>query len=107
MLKKINQNKKIVIGYGASTKGNVILQFCNINSKLIKYVCEVNKDKNNCHTPGTKIKIINENLAKKIKPDYYFVLPWHFKKFILKKEKKLIKNGTKFIFPLPKLQIIG
>ena len=107
LLKKLNKNKKIVIGYGASTKGNVILQFCNINSKLIKYVCEVNKDKNNCHTPGTKIKIINETLAKKIKPDYYFVLPWHFKKFIIKKEKKLIKNGTKFIFPLPKLQIIG
>jgi len=105
LLEKLNKNKKMVMGYGASTKGNVILQFCNINSKLIKYICEVNKDKDNCYTPGSKIKIITENLAKKIKPDYYLVLPWHFKKFIIKKEKKLINNGTKFIFPLPKLKI--
>lgn len=105
LLEKLKKNKKIVMGYGASTKGNVILQFCNINSKLIKYICEVNKDKDNCYTPGSKIKIITENLAKKIKPDYYFVLPWHFKKFILKKEKKLINNDTKFIFPIPKLKI--
>jgi hypothetical protein len=65
----------------------------------------VNKDKQNCYTPGSKIKIISENFAKKIKPDYYIVLPWHFKKFILEKEKSLIKRGTRFIFPLPTLQI--
>ncbi len=105
LLKKIKKNKKIVIGYGASTKGNVILQFCKINSDLINFICEVNKDKNNCYTPGSNIKIISEDNAKKIKPDYYFVLPWHFKKFIVQKEKKLIKNGTKFIFPLPRLRI--
>ena len=50
-------------------------------------------------------KIISEKLAKKIRPDYYFVLPWHFKKFIIQKEKKLINKGTKFIFPLPRLRI--
>ena len=105
LLKKIKKNKRSVIGYGASTKGNVILQFCNINSNLINSICEVNTDKNNCYTPGSKIKIISEKLSKKIKPDYYFVLPWHFKKFIIKKEKKLINKGTRFIFPLPRLRI--
>ena len=105
LLNRINRNKKSVLGYGASTKGNVILQFCKINSNLLSSICEVNKDKNNCYTPGSKIKIISEKLAKKIRPDYYFVLPWHFKKFIIQKEKKLINKGTKFIFPLPRLRI--
>jgi hypothetical protein len=104
--KKIKHQRKIVIGYGASTKGNVLLQYCNINTKNIKYICDVNKDKDGCYTPGTKIKIISEKKAKQLKPDYFFVLPWHFRNFILNKEKKIIKSGIKFIFPLPKFQVI-
>ena len=50
-------------------------------------------------------KIISEKTGRKMKPDYFFVLPWHFKKEILKRERKIIKKGTKFIFPLPKIQI--
>jgi hypothetical protein len=104
--KKIKSQQKTVIGYGASTKGNVLLQYCNISSKNIKYICDVNKDKYGCYTPGTKIKIISEKKAKQLKPDFFFVLPWHFKNFILNKEKKTISSGTKFIFPLPKFQVI-
>jgi hypothetical protein len=104
--KKIKHQRKIVIGYGASTKGNVLLQYCNINTKNIKYICDVNKDKEGCYTPGTKIKIISEKKAKQLKPDYFFVLPWHFRNFILNKEKKSIRSGIKFIFPLPKFQVI-
>lgn len=105
-LKFLKKKKKLVIGYGASTKGNVILQFCKINSTLLKNICEVNPDKNGVYTPGSKIKIISEKKAKLLKPDYYFVLPWHFRNFIINKESKLIKKGTKFIFPLPKFQIV-
>lgn len=105
LLSKFKKNNKLVFGYGASTKGNVILQFCNLTTDHIRFICDVNKDKENCYTPGSKIKIISESVAKKIKPDYYFVFPWHFKKFILKKEKSIIKKGTRFIFPLPKLSI--
>ena len=104
-LTNLNKHNKTILGYGASTKGNVILQFCNLTDKHVKFICDVNKDKENSFTPGSRIKIISENLAKKIKPDYYLVLPWHFKNFILKKEKSLIKSGTKFIFPLPKLKV--
>jgi hypothetical protein len=103
---KIKLERKLVIGYGASTKGNVLLQYCNISNKNIKYICDVNKDKNGCYTPGTKIKIISEKKAKELKPDYFFVLPWHFKNFILDKEKKTIRSGVKFIFPLPKFKVI-
>jgi len=104
--KKIAQQRKLVIGYGASTKGNVLLQYCKINDKNIKYICDVNKDKNGRYTPGTKIRIISEKRAKQLKPDYFFVLPWHFKNFILDKEKKIIRSGIKFIFPLPKFEVI-
>jgi SAM-dependent methyltransferase len=99
------KNKKTIHGYGASTKGNVLLQFCGINKKYIKYIAERNPNKYNLYTPGTKIKIISEHNSRLLKPDYYFVLPWHFKKEILSREKVMIKRGTKFIFPLPNFQI--
>ena len=83
-----------------------MLQFCNINSKHLDYICDRNQEKYNLFTPGTSIKIISEKYSRSLKPDYYLVLPWHFKKEILKREIKTIKNGTKFIFPLPKLEII-
>ena len=106
LLKNLKDMKKKVFGYGASTKGNVILQFCNINKNLIPYIGEVNKYKFNKYTPGSKIKIISEDKLKKMKPDYLLVLPWHFKNFIIKKEKKFLSNGGKLIFPLPDIEII-
>jgi hypothetical protein len=104
-LDKLIENNKIIHGYGASTKGNVLLQFCGINKKYIKYIAERNPNKYNLYTPGTKIKIISEHNSRLLKPDYYFVLPWHFKNEILSREKAIIKRGTKFIFPLPNFQI--
>lgn len=105
-LKKEKKNGKKIHGYGASTKGNVLLQYYKINNKTVEYIAERNKNKFNLYTPGTKIKIISENLSRSFKPDYYLVLPWHFKKEILFREKVIRKKGTKFIFPLPKLSII-
>ena len=110
LLKKLllnlkKQNKKI-LGYGASTKGNVILQYCNINSKIIPAIGEVNKFKFNKYTPGSKIKIISENKLKKMKPDYLLVLPWHFKDHIVKRENDFLKKGGKLIFPLPDIEIV-
>ena len=110
LLKKLlltlkKQNKKI-LGYGASTKGNVLLQYCNIDSKILNYIAEVNRFKFNKFTPGSNIKIISEQEAKRIKPDYLLVLPWHFKDHIIKKEQNFLKNGGKMIFPLPDIEII-
>ena len=99
------QNKKI-LGYGASTKGNVLLQYCNINSKLLDYISEVNKFKFNKYTPGSNIKIISEKEAKLKKPDYMLVLPWHFKDHILRREQHFLKSGGKLIFPLPDIEIV-
>jgi len=106
LLKKISQQNKKILGYGASTKGNVLLQYYDIDKNNIEYIADRNPYKFGKYTPGTKIKIISEKQARKIKPDYFFVLPWHFKKEILMRESKIRKQGTKMIFPLPNLKII-
>ena len=105
-IKKILKQGKIIHGYGASTKGNVILQYYEINNKLIKHISDRNPFKWSRYSPGTKIKIISEEESRKIKPDYYMVLPWHFKKEILQREIKIRKEGTKFIFPLPRYTVV-
>jgi hypothetical protein len=97
---------KKVIGYGASTKGNVLLQFCNFTSKQIPYIAEVNEEKFGSFTPGSNIQIISEKDAKEMNPDYFLVLPWHFKNSILERESDYLQNGGKFIFPLPEIEII-
>ncbi len=106
LLTMLKKQKKKVLGYGASTKGNVILQYCKLNSKLLPNIAEVNKFKFKKYTPGTKIQIISEKEAKLKNPDYFLVLPWHFKDYIVKKERKFLKNGGKLIFPLPEIEII-
>ena len=105
LIGKIKKNNLSIHGYGASTKGNILLQFCKIGSKHIDYIAERNPLKYGMYTPRTKIKIISEKLSRSLKPNYYLVLPWHFKKEILEREKKQIKKGVKFIFPLPNLNV--
>lgn len=106
LLEALVADGKKIIGYGASTKGNVLLQYCEIKPRLIPYIAEVNEDKFGCFTPGTLIEIISEAEAKAMNPDYFFVLPWHFKNNILEREKEYIANGGKFIFPLPEIEIV-
>jgi hypothetical protein len=97
---------KKVFGYGASTKGNVLLQFCNFTTKQIPFIAEVNEEKFGSFTPGTHIPIISEKEAKEMKPDYFLVLPWHFKHSILERERVYMEQGGKFIFPLPEIEIV-
>ena len=105
LIDKITSKNLKIHGYGASTKGNVLLQYLDVTSKKIEYIAERNPLKYNKFTPGTSIKIISEKYSRSLKPDYYFVLPWHFKNEILLREKKIRNAGTKFIFPLPKLKV--
>ena len=95
---------KKIFGYGASTKGNVLLQFCRLTSREIPFIAEINDNKWGCFTPGTKIPIISEEKAKDGNPDIFFVLPWHLKKNILNKEREYLKKGGKMLFPLPYIQ---
>lgn len=100
-----NQGKRIHI-YGASTKGNTILQFCNIDNTLIECAAERNPDKYGAKTLGTNIPIVSEAESREMKPDYYLVLPWHFKAEFIEREKEALDNGTGFIFPLPIIEIV-
>lgn len=102
------ENGKKILGYGASTKGNVTLQYCNITNEEIPAIADVNEDKYGCVTPATHIPIISEEEAWRMKPDYFLVLPWHFRDFILDKERdKIRETGCKFVFAFPKLEIVG
>jgi hypothetical protein len=95
-----------IYGYGASTKGNVTLQYCGFGPKDIEKIAEVNGEKFGCYTPGTLIPIISEEQARKEAPDVQLVLPWHFRDTILPREKSFLKNGGKMIFPFPEVEIV-
>ena len=96
-----------VLGYGASTKGNVILQFCGITPGRLPFIAEVNPDKFGAFTPGTKIPIISEAEAHAMHPDYLLVMPWHFRKNLIEREADYLRGGGRMIFPLPELEIVG
>jgi hypothetical protein len=106
LVRALRSDGKTIYGYGASTKGNVLLQWCGFTSDDITAIGEVNPDKFGCVTPGTNIPIISEQEVKDLNPDYMIVLPWHFKNGIIQREKEYMKSGGKFIFPLPDIQII-
>lgn len=106
LLQDLKQQKKLVIGYGASTKGNTLLQYYGITRDLIPYIAERTKEKWGKFTIGTGIKIISEEEMRFRKPEYLFIFPWHFVNQFQEREKDLIKNGTKFIVPLPTLKIV-
>jgi hypothetical protein len=98
---------KRVLGYGASTKGNVLLQFCHFGRSEIPAIAEVNADKLGAYTPGTLIPIISETEARAMRPDYFLVLPWHFRDNIVRRERDYLASGGKLIFPLPEIEIVG
>ena len=97
---------KKVLGYGASTKGNVVLQFCGFTASDIAAIADVNAEKFGRVTPGSHIPIVSEAEARAMQPDYFLVLPWHFKNGILQREKEYLSNGGKFIFPFPEIEIV-
>ena len=107
LLINLKKEGKTILGYGASTKGNVMLQYSGITSDLLPFIAEVNEDKFGAFTPGTLIPIISELDAKKMNPDYFIVMPWHFKNNFLAREKDYLKAGGKLIFPLPEIDIVS
>jgi len=95
-----------ILGYGASTKGNVILQFCRLTEEDIPFIAEVNQDKFGRYTPGTLIPIISEQEAHAMRPDYFLVLPWHFRDNLVVREKAYLERGGGLVFPLPEIEIV-
>mgnify|MGYP001179766100 CR=1 FL=1 len=105
VLKDVKAAGKTVHIYGASTKGNVLLQLFDIDRKFIDAASERNEWKFGHRTPGTNIPIISEENSRARKPDYYLVLPWHFRNEFVEREQDFINNGGKLIFPLPNVEV--
>lgn len=106
LLRDLKRDGKTIHVYGASTKGNTILQWCGIDNTIIDFASDRNPDKDGAKTIGTEIPIISEEKSRALKPDYYLVLPWHFREEFLAREAELRAQGTKFIFPLPEIEIV-
>jgi hypothetical protein len=106
LILSIRAEHKTIHLYGASTKGNTLLQSLNLDNGIISYAADRNPDKWGAKTLGTNVQIISEEESRAMKPDYYLVLPWHFKKEFLVRERETILSGTNFIFPLPNIEII-
>ena len=106
LVHSINADGKKIVGLGASTKGNVMLQFCGFTAKDIPCIGELNEEKFGRLTPGSHIPIVSEAEARAMKPDYFLVLPWHFKEGIVAREANFIASGGKMIFPLPEIEIV-
>ena len=107
LLKRLKKGGQTIHIYGASTKGNTIIQWCGIDNRIIDYAAERNPDKYGAHTLGTDIPIISESESRAMKPDYYLVLPWHFKEEFIDRERETVAAGTELIFPLPTIEIIS
>ena len=100
MLSEINQGK-LVLGLGASTKGNMLLQLFDIGRETLPYISERNPEKVGLKTLGTDIELISEERARELNPGCMLVLPWYFKDEIVKREKEYLDNGGKLLFPMP------
>lgn len=107
LIDALNRAGQRVLGYGASTKGNVVLQFCGFTARDIPCIAEINSDKFGAFTPGTHIPIVSDHDAAATRPDYYLVLPWHFKDSIIRREQAFLAAGGKLIFPFPEIEIVG
>jgi SAM-dependent methyltransferase len=107
LLDTLRDSGATVLGYGASTKGNVMLQFAGVTTEHLSAIAEVNPDKYGRTTPGTGIPIISEEEARAMRPDYYVVMPWHFREGILRREEEFLRSGGRLIFPLPEIEIVG
>jgi hypothetical protein len=106
LLTTLRTKGKKVYGLGASTKGNVVLQYCGIGPDLVTAIAEVNADKYGCFTPGTEIPICSEAEAAAARPDVLLVLPWHFRRTFLAAQRAFLDRGGRLLFPLPQIELV-
>jgi hypothetical protein len=105
-IKQEKAKGKVICGYGASTKGNTLLQWFGLDYTMIDAIAERSPYKFGLKTIGTNIPILSEEEVRAMNPDYMIVLPWHFISEFVVREQKYLSNGGKFIVPCPKFEII-
>lgn len=107
LLRELRAAGKRVLGYGASTKGNTLLQYYDLTPDLIPCIAERSREKWGKYTVGTGIPIVSEEAMREMRPDYLFIFPWHFLQNFLEREHALLAAGTRFIVPLPEVRVVG
>jgi hypothetical protein len=105
--KACKENNQAIYVYGASTKGNTLLQYANLDNSFLPYAVERNPTKVGKFTPGTNIEIISEETMRANPPPYLLVLPWHFKDEIVERESAYLENGGTLVFPLPTFSLVS
>ena len=106
LLLKLKKENKEIVGYGAAAKGNTLLNYFQINNKILDFIVDDSPLKQALYTPGAHIPIFSPDKLKESQPDYLLLLAWNYAESILKKEQKLRNEGVKFIIPVPKVKII-
>ena len=96
-----------ILGYGASTKGNVLIQHCGLSRRELPAILERSPQKYGRVTPGSRIPIISEDEGRARRPDFLFVLPWHFRDEITRREQAFLAGGGRLVFPLPSFDVVG
>jgi SAM-dependent methyltransferase len=107
LVRALRSDGSSVMGYGASTKGNVVLQFCGLSSAEIEAIAEVNPDKFGHCTPGSRIPIVSEEEMRRRRPAYLVVFPWHFRDAVIAREEEYLRAGGRLVFPLPEIEILS
>lgn len=107
MCRRIVDEGRTIHVYGASTKGNTILQYAGIDHTLVPYAADRNPDKHGSETIGTRIPIISEDHSRELQPDYYLALPWHFLDEFLDREREFLDRGGQFIVPMPEVRLVS
>jgi methylation protein EvaC len=106
LIKEIKSRGKRIIGYGAPGRGNTLLNFCNIDTKILDYITDESPTRQGKVTPGTHIPIVPPEIFRREKPDFALMLAWSYMKEILEKEKDYVEKGGRFVVPLPMPKII-
>jgi NDP-4-keto-2,6-dideoxyhexose 3-C-methyltransferase len=100
------ESGKRVFGYGASTKGNIALNYCGITREMLPAIGDLNAEKHGRFTPGTRIPILSHEKIKEFSPDYLFVLVWHFRTEVIRNEMNFLESGGKLVFHLPRFHVV-
>jgi NDP-4-keto-2,6-dideoxyhexose 3-C-methyltransferase len=107
LCRQLKAEGKTIHVYGASTKGNTILQYAELDHTVISHAADRNEDKWGSRTIRTEIPIISEEESRAMEPDYYLILPWHFLDEFLEREAAFFERGGHFIVPLPEVRVVG
>jgi len=98
-------DSKSIVGYGATGKGNTLLNYCGIREDFLDYTIDLSPHKQNTYTPGTRIPVYSPNRIKETKPDFVFILPWNLKDEIVSQHSYINEWGGRFVVPIPEVTI--